>query len=59
MNLTLQDIKDKIEELENSLPHDMSLEDIPLQKDISTNYEDFDIEIFDYLGYYYASIEIS
>ena len=57
--ITLQDLKNKIEELENSLPNNQKLSDIPLQHNITDNYADIDIEIYDYLGFNYASVIIS
>jgi len=55
---TLQDIKDKIEELEQDLPYGVDLSMIPLQHNITDEYDNFDIEIYNYLGFYYASINI-
>lgn len=56
--ITLQDLKDKIEELETSLPENQTLEDIPLQHNITDNYTDINIEVYNYLGHYYASVLI-
>lgn len=56
--ITLQDLKDKIEELENSLPENQTLGDIPLQHNITNDYKDIDIEIYSYLGHYYANVII-
>ena len=57
--ITLQDLKDKIEELETSLPENQILDDIPLQHSITDIYKDIDIEIYNYLGHYYANIIIN
>ena len=56
--ITLQDLKDKIEELETSLPENQTLADIPLQHNITDNYKDIDVEVYNYLGHYYASVLI-
>lgn len=72
--LTLQDLKDKIEELETSLPDNQKLSDIPLQYNRNDDYNDIDIELYNkvtkfifvfilvyfcYLGFIYATIVIS
>lgn len=59
MSVSLQDLKNKLEEIENSLPKDLTLSDIPLQHNLSENYDDIDIEVYNNLGYYYSSIIIS
>ena len=55
---TLKDLKHKIEELENILPDNLTLEDIPLQKSLYTEISEIEIEIHEYLGFKYAIIEI-
>ena len=57
--ITLQDLKDKLEELETSLPDNQKLSDIPLQHNRNDDYEDIDIEVYNYLGFIYATVVIS
>ncbi len=57
--ITLQDLKDKLEELETSLPENQKLSDIPLQHNRTDDYEDIDIEVYNYLGFIYATVVIS
>ena len=57
--ITLQDLKDKLEELETSLPENQKLSDIPLQHNRNDDYDDIDIEVYNYLGYIYATVVIS
>ena len=57
--VTLQDLKDKLEELETSLPDNQKLSDISLQHNRNDEYEDIDIEVYDYLGFIYATVVIS
>jgi hypothetical protein len=57
--ITLQDLKDKLEELETSLPENQKLSDIPLQHDRNDDYSDIDIEVYNYLGFIYATVIIS
>jgi len=55
---TLQDLKNKIIELETELPDDITLDMIPLQHDITNEYTNIDIEIFVYSEFLYASINL-
>ena len=57
--ITLQDLKDKLEELETSLPDNQKLSDISLQHNRNDEYGDIDIEVYDYLGFIYATVVIS
>jgi hypothetical protein len=57
--ITLQDLKDKLEELETSLPENQKLSDIPLQHNRNDDYDDIDIEVYNYLGFIYATVVIS
>ncbi len=57
--ITLQDLKDKLEELENSLSENQKLSDIPLQHNHNNDYDDIDIVVYDYLGFTYATVVIS
>jgi len=57
--ITLQDLKDKLEELETSLPENQKLSDIPLQHNRNDDYDDIDIEVYNYLGFIYATMVIS
>ena len=56
---TLQDLKDKVEELENSLPSHIKAEDMPIKSDFCSDIENVEIETYSYLGHRYAVIEIS
>ena len=57
--ITLQDLKDKIEELENGLPEGLTLENIPLGHTVGENYNILEVEIYQpSLGFYFACITI-
>ena len=57
--ITLQDLKDKLEELQTSLPENQKLSDIPLQHNRNDDYDNIDIEVYNYLGFIYATVVIS
>jgi len=58
MVLTLEDLKNKLEEIETSLASNQKLGDIPIQRDIFNSCENIDIDIHNYLGFNYAVIKI-
>jgi len=57
--ITLQDLKDKLEELQTSLLENQKLSDIPLQHNHNDDYNNIDIEVYNYLGFIYATVVIS
>ena len=56
--VTLQDLKDKLNEIENDLPAHLDLNAIPLQYNLTDNYDDIDIKVCQYLDFYYSCIII-
>lgn len=56
--ITLQTIKDKLAEVELSLPEGKKLEDIPLHVGFQEECRGVEIDTFDYLGHTFAKIEI-
>jgi len=56
--ITLQTLKDRITELEESLPDGIQMSDIPIQRTFMDRYDKLSIEMYDYLGFVYASIKL-
>lgn len=56
--ITLQDLKDKLQEVEYYLPSGVKMEDIPMQHNITDSYVDLDINVYTYLGHLYGKVEI-
>lgn len=56
--MTLQDLKDKIDEIEASLPSNIEMDDIPLQYNITDMCDNLDINLYKYLDHFYVAIEI-
>ena len=56
--ITLQDLKDKINEIESDLPDNLDLSMIPLQHNLTDDYNDLDVEVYRNLGFYYSNIII-
>lgn len=57
--MTLQDLRDQINEIEMELDVGTVLEDIPLQPDFIDNYDSVEIELMSYGERQYATIELN
>lgn len=48
-----------IEEIENNLPQNRTLDDIPLQFNNTNNVNEIELYLYDYLGFEYCVISVS